>query len=43
MEVSGVLAKMRVADGDPISYELHLGDARVVMNDLLGAELTVAF
>ncbi len=43
MEVSGVLTKMRVADGDPISYELHLGDARVAMNDLLGAALTVTF
>lgn len=41
--VSGPLRKMRVELGAPVRYRLPVGDAEVVLNDLLGARVRLQF
>ncbi|MDW3650285.1 MAG: DUF2797 domain-containing protein [Bacteroidia bacterium] len=43
MKYSGNLSKMRVKLDSPVSYELHLGEEAVPMNELIGKELKFSY
>jgi len=43
MKYSGNLSKMRVKLDSPVSYELHLGEEVVPMNELIGKELKFSY
>ena len=42
MEVKGDLRKMRTALKDKVEYTLTLGDESILMNDLVGKEITIS-
>ena len=42
MEVKGDLSKMRTALKDKVEYTLTLGDESILMNDLVGKEITIS-
>ena len=41
-EASGRLVKMPVAAGEPVRYQLRVGDSRLPLNDLLGYRIEIA-
>lgn len=43
MKVEGIIRKMQVSQGDPVSYQLPLGDQKISMNELIGREIKMSF